>query len=71
MFDEPWHTDVDPVIVPGWAGVVATDTLNVLAVPVPHELFATTEMVPPADPATAVMDVEVELPVQPAGNVHV
>jgi len=58
-------------MVPGWAGVVATVILNVLAVPEPQELLATTEMFPPVDPATAVMDVVAELPVHPDGNVHV
>jgi len=71
VFDEPWQTVVSPVIVPGWAGVVATVTLNVLAVPEPHELLAVTEMVPPDAPAVASIDVDVELPVHPEGNVHV
>ena len=69
--DEPWQTGVEPVIVPGWDGVVAIATLNVLAVPDPHELLAVTETVPPDALAVAVMDVEVELPVQPEGIVHV
>jgi len=68
---EPWHTEVVPDMVPGWAGVVATATLNVLAVPEPQELLAATEMFPPADSATDVMDVVFELPVHPDGNVHV
>jgi hypothetical protein len=69
--DEPSQIDVAPVIVPGWAGVAATVTLNVLAPPEPHELLAMTEIVPPVGPAVAVMDVEVELPLHPEGNVHV
>ena len=59
-----------PVIAPGVAGVVITDTLNVPGLLEPHELFAVTEIVPLA-PAVAVIDVEVELPVQPDGNVQV
>ena len=37
----------------------------------PHALLAFTETVPPVDPAVVVMDVDVELPDQPEGNVHV
>jgi len=69
--DEPWQTGVAPVMVPGCAGAVVTDTLRVREVPAPHELLAVTEIVPPAAPATAVIDVEAELPVQPDGKVHV
>jgi len=47
------------------------DTLNVLAVPEPHELLAITEIVPPVEPAVAEMDVEVELPLQPDGKFQV
>jgi len=58
-------------MVPDCAGHVATVTLNIIAVPEPQELLATTKMFPPVDPATAVMDVVAELPVHPDGNVHV
>ena len=68
---EPWHTEVVPEIAPGWAGVVATVTLNILAVPEPHELLAITEIFPPVAPAVAVIEVEEEVPVHPDGNVHV
>jgi len=71
VFEEPWQTDVIPVMVPGCAGERVTDTLCVLAVLVPHALEAVTEMVPPFEPAVASIDVEVELPLQPEGNVHV
>jgi hypothetical protein len=60
-----------PVIVPGCPGVVGIVTLNERAVPEPHELFAVTETLPPVEPTVAVIDVEVELPVQPVGKVHV
>jgi hypothetical protein len=69
--DEPWQTGVEPVIVPGWDGVVAIATLNVLAVLDPHALLAVTDTFPPDAPAIAVIDVEEELPVHPEGNVHV
>jgi len=58
-------------MVPGCAGVDETVTLRLLAVPEPHELLAVTEIVPPVELAAAVIEVEVELPVQPDGNVHV
>ena len=47
-----------------------TDTLNVRGLLEPHELFAVTEMVPLV-PAVAVIDVVVELPLQPPGKVQV
>lgn len=56
---------------PGVTGVVATVTLNVLADPEPHELLAVTEILPPVPLAVAVIEVEVELPVQPDGKLHV
>ena len=46
-------------------------TLSVLGVPEPQELFAVTEIVPPAAPAVAVIDAEVELPLHPDGNIQV
>jgi len=71
VLDDPWQTDVSPVMDPGCAGAEVTDRLNVLAVLVPHAFDAVTEMVPPVAPAVAAIEVEVELPVQPEGNVHV
>ena len=68
---ELWQTGVAPVIMPGWAGVTVTETPRVLEVLVPHELVAVTEIVPPVATAVAVIDVEVELPLQPGGKVHV
>ena len=48
-----------------------TETASVLALLEPQELFAVTEMVPPAAPAVAVIDAEVELPLHPDCNVQV
>ena len=45
--------------------------VSVPAALVPHELDAVTEIVPPVAPAVDVIDVEVELPLQPDGIVHV
>jgi hypothetical protein len=46
-------------------------TFIVLAVPEPQELLAVTEIVPPLFPAVAVIEVVVDVPLQPAGRVHV
>ena len=70
VLEEPWQTDVSPVIDPGCAGAEVTERLNVLAVLVPHALVAVTEIFPPLEPAVAAIEVEVELPVQPDGNVQ-
>jgi hypothetical protein len=70
IWDEPWHTEVSPVIVPGWEGSAVTDTLSVRGVLVPQELVAVTEIVPPSAPAVAEIVVETELPLHPNGNVH-
>ena len=71
VWDEPWQTDVAPVMVPGWEGSAVTETLSVRAELVPHAFVAVTEIVPPAEPAVADIDVEVELPLQPDGKIHV
>ncbi len=60
-----------PPIDPGCAGVVDTVTISVLAGPAPHELSAVTEMVPPDEPAVALIDAVVELPLHPEGKVQV
>jgi hypothetical protein len=49
---------------------VVAFTVNVLAIPGPHELLAVTEIIPPALPATAIIDAEAELPLHPDGKVH-
>ena len=71
MFDEPWHTVVLPVMLPGCAGVVVTVTLRFDAEEVPHALVAVTEMVPPVAPAVVLMLFVVLLPVHPPGSVQV
>jgi hypothetical protein len=57
-------------MAPGCAGDAVTVTAKDLAEPEPHELFAATDIFP-LEPAVAVMDVVVELPLHPAGKVHV
>ncbi len=56
---------------PGCASAVDTVTLCVLAGPAPHELSAVTEMVPPVEPAVALIDVKVGVPLHPEGKLHV
>ena len=48
-----------------------TETLNVLGAEEPQELFAVTDIVPPLAPAVVVIDVLVEDPLHPDGNVQV
>ena len=55
----------------GVKGVALTDTFSVREALEPHELFVVTEIVPPLTPMDAGIDVEVELPLHPEGNVHV
>ena len=59
------------MIVPGCTGSVVKDTLNVLAVPEPQLLLAVTEMLPLLAATVAVMELVVEVPVQPDGKVQV
>jgi hypothetical protein len=56
---------------PGCAGTVVVVTARVLAMLVPQAFVAVTEMSPPTVPAVTVMELVVELPVHPAGSVHV
>jgi hypothetical protein len=71
MFELPEQIVVLPVIGPGVAGMVFTVTAKVRGVDVPHVLLAVTVTFPLVVLATAVMDVVVDVPVQPPGNVQV
>lgn len=71
MFDEFAQTDVPPVMLPGWAGTLETDTDKFCAGEDPHELFAITLMVPPVLPTMATIVLADEVPVHPEGRVHV
>jgi len=68
---EPWHTLVFPEIAPGCTGVGDTLTFKTLGELAPQALLAVTKIAPPALPAVAEMEVEVEVPDQPAGRFHV
>ena len=65
---EPWQGDVFPVIIPGCAGTAVTVTVVDRAAPVPQVLLAVTVIVPPVEPAVAVMVFVVEVPDQPDGR---
>ena len=69
----PAHTVVDGEAATETVGVVAVVTVtgNVLGVPLPQLLIATTLIVPLVDPTVVVIELVVDVPVQPDGNVHV
>ena len=59
-------------MLPGWAGGShPTLTDRVLDEPEPHALFAVTMIVPPLEPTVTLIELVVELPLQPDGNVQV
>lgn len=71
MFDVPEQMVLLPPMLPGMAGMVFTVTDNDCAAEDPQLLFAETETFPLVVLAVVVMEVDVEEPVQPLGNVHV
>ena len=58
-------------MLPGMAGALFTVMLNVWADEVPQVLLATTVILPLLELAVVFMEVVVELPVHPPGNVQV
>ena len=71
MFELPVQTDAEPLIVPGVAGMLLTVIALVCAADEPQALFAFTVILPLEDPTVVVIEVEVEVPDQPEGKVHV
>ena len=67
----PEHIDVNPEIVPGVDGVAFTVIDNVCSVDEPQALFAITVIFPLVDDAVVLMELVVEVPVHPPGNVQV
>ena len=67
----PGQTDVNPLIAVGVGGAETTLIAIVCGALLPQLLLAVTETVPPLPPARTVIDVVVELPLQPAGKLHV
>ena len=62
---------VVPLIAPGVAGMVFTTIACDAADDVPHALLAVTVTLPEVALAVAVIELVVDVPVQPLGNVHV
>ena len=58
-------------MVAGCAGADETETASERDVPEPQLLDAATEILPDVAPTVTVMELVVEEPVQPEGNVHV
>ena len=66
------HGVAEPVIVPGFAGTAGGVTGKLFgAEEAPQLLFATTLIVPPVAVGVTEIEVPVELPCQPDGNVQV
>lgn len=62
---------VPVVMIPGVAGVVFTTIASVATADVPQVLLAVTVTLPPVEFAVAFIELVVDVPVQPLGNVHV
>ena len=58
-------------MAPGCPGISDTVVFSVLAIPEPHILLGITDIVPPAAPGVADIEVVVELPLHPDGNIQV
>ena len=71
VLELPEQTVALPVMDPGVVGTPVIVTANACAADVPHALVAVTEILPPVALAVVVIDVVVDVPVQPPGNVHV
>jgi hypothetical protein len=69
--ESPEQSITSPLMVPGFAGMLFTITANACAVDDPQALLAVTEMFPPEASAVILIELVVEVPVHPEGNVHV
>lgn len=52
-------------------GALITVTVILVVAPEPHALFGFTVIIPPEEPAVTLIELVVDEPVQPEGNVHV
>ena len=66
----PSQIEFEPEIVPGVAGIVFTVIAKFCAAEDPHALFAITEIVPLVASAVVEIELVVDVPLQPLGNVH-
>ena len=71
MLELPSQIDALPLIAPGWPMLPDTVTANVCAAEVPQALVAVTEIFPLVALATVVMELVVDIPVQPPGKTQV
>jgi hypothetical protein len=71
VFELPEQIVLFPVINPGVPGIEFTLTRKIEGVDEPQVLFAVTVILPPVIPATAVIELVVDVPDQPPGNVQV
>lgn len=71
VFELPEQTMVLPLMLPGVAGMVFTVTDNDCTADEPQLLFADTVTFPLVVLAVAVMELVMEVPAQPLGNVQV
>lgn len=62
---------MSPVIEPGTAGGAVTKTGRLCIAEDPQAAFAVTEIFPPVVPVMTVIELLLEFPDQPAGNIHV
>ncbi len=67
----PSQIELDPEIIPGVVGIVFTVIAKFCADEDPHALFAITEIDPLVASAVVEMELVVDVPLQPTGNVHV
>jgi hypothetical protein len=71
MFKVPAQNDALPLMAPGLAGAVIIETIKLCAADAPQESFAVTLIVPPVEPAVALIEFVVDVPVHPPGSVQV
>ena len=71
VLELPEQMLVVPLIEPGVAGIVFTTIACDEAVEVPQALLAVTVTLPAVELAVGVIELVVDVPVQPLGNVHV
>lgn len=71
VLDEPEHTVMLPEMLPGVAGKGVTVTARVCAVELPQLLFAVTVTFPLVELAVALIELVVEVPLQPPGKIQV
>ena len=70
MFELPEQIVVVPLMEPGVAGVAVSTVMACEEAADVHPLLAVTVTLPAVELAIAVIELVVDVPVQPVGNVH-